>query len=38
MGQACTWTHVSQNTQLPGLRFRALLTNGDDRMVQLYGG
>jgi hypothetical protein len=23
------WTYVSQNTQSPGLRFRALLTEGD---------
>jgi hypothetical protein len=27
----------SQNTQSPGLRFRALLTEGADPRVQLYG-
>ena len=33
-----TRTHVPQYTQSPRLRFRALLTEGGDRSVQLHGG
>jgi len=29
-------TRESQNTQPPGLRFRAMLTEDGDRRVQLY--
>lgn len=32
-----TQTRESQNTQPPGLRFRALLTEDGNRRVQLYG-
>ncbi|HEX5850392.1 MAG TPA: hypothetical protein VFY59_14440 [Rubrobacter sp.] len=31
----CGPTHVSKNTQLPGLRFRAFLAEGGNRRLQL---